>query len=159
MEFAYPGLVASLSWLAVASARPGVLDDTQLTELLEWVVRIPERVRQFPIGPVGDRAYMRHKHTATLLSALAGFPAKRTPSRVRERATALLAEAAAYFQSELLAQQDEIRAAEIEGALRSHWRQPDAARMKTQRVVAALSKMAAHEERLLEWQGAAHHWR
>jgi len=92
-----------------------------LSAWAEWILNLAEDSRSFPAeGPVWA-AQQRHRWVADYLVHLTALPPDAVPPPLRARALALLADAAAYYETTPLNDHFEHFVAEVEAKLRKHW--------------------------------------
>jgi len=102
-------------------SRPGLVPPGDLPGWAEWIVRLAEDSRGFPVDRADMVAQQRHRWVADFLRHLTVLPPDATPLPVRTRALTLLADAAAYYQATPLNDTFEHLVAEVEAELRKHW--------------------------------------
>jgi len=102
-------------------SRPGLVLPGDLPSWAEWIVRLAEDSRVFPVERADMVAQQLHRWVADFLRHLTVLPPDATPHALRTRALTLLADAAAYYQATPLNDNFEHLVAEVEAELRKHW--------------------------------------
>jgi uncharacterized protein DUF4209 len=102
-------------------SRPGLVPPSDLPAWAEWILALAEDSRTFPVERADMIAQQRHRWVADFLRYLTVLPPDATAPAFRTRVLALLADAAAYYQSTPLNDNFEHLVAEVEAELRKYW--------------------------------------
>jgi hypothetical protein len=123
-------------------SRAGVLRGHEPAEWAAWLLQLAVDVRTFPGSSADRAAFWRHRWVAPYLRSLTALPASAADAGIRDRAFALLADAAAYYAGEPLTDTFAHLVAEARYELRMHWGDKDAHKDKIRDQFAAILRRA-----------------
>lgn len=120
-------ILASCIDLALKAAtplisRPGIIKKDEQPEWAQWFVSLAEQSLTFPRE--AQKEFLRHRWIADYLEHLTELPPATASQEVQAKATALLSDAAAFYEADPFADTHSYKVAEVESKLRKHWGEP-----------------------------------